>query len=60
MRPFSTYPEDRQTMLELCAKVEREDDNEAAIALADLVKAILTDEQFSILSEERAILRDTD
>lgn len=44
MKPFSTYPEDRAKLLELAAKAENSDDA-AAIELADLVKAILTDEQ---------------
>lgn len=44
MKPFSTYPEDRTKLLELAAKAADSDDA-AAIELADLVKAILTDEQ---------------
>lgn len=44
MRPFSTYPEDRAKLLALAAKAADSDDA-AAIELADLVTAILTDEQ---------------
>ncbi|QIB39310.1 hypothetical protein G3A56_15955 [Rhizobium oryzihabitans] len=44
MRPFSTYPEDRDKLLELAAKAANSDDV-AATELADLVTAILTDEQ---------------
>jgi hypothetical protein len=48
-KPFSTYPEDRETLLKLAATVENSysDSNEfidAADSLADLVRAILTDE----------------
>lgn len=48
-KPFSTYPEDREKMLALCADVEKwpttaERFDLAALELADLVKAILTDE----------------
>lgn len=53
MKPFSTYPEDREKLLALAAKIENSysDSTEfidAADALADMVKAILTDEQFMI------------
>jgi len=58
LRPFSTYPEDREKLLALAAKAELSDDA-AAIELADLVKAIITDEQalldaemFDQMSEE--------
>lgn len=44
MKPFSTYPEDRAKLLELSSKAANSDDA-AAIELADLVTAILTDEQ---------------
>ncbi|WP_158809623.1 hypothetical protein [Beijerinckia sp. L45] len=49
-RPFSTYPEDHEKMLALCTTVlERHVDADksarAASKLADLVKAILEDEQ---------------
>lgn len=44
IKPFSTYPEDRAKLLELSAKAANSDDA-AAIELADLVTAILTDEQ---------------
>lgn len=44
MRPLSTYPEDRAKLLGLAAKAANSDDA-AAIELADLVTAILTDEQ---------------
>lgn len=44
LKPFSTYPEDRDKMLALCAAVEKSCDDEAAIELADLVKSILQDE----------------
>jgi hypothetical protein len=44
LKPFSTYPEDRDKLLDLAGKAEQSDDA-AAIELADLVKAILTDEQ---------------
>lgn len=50
MKPFSTYPEDREKLLKLAETIESNysDDTifiDAADALADLVKAILTDEQ---------------
>jgi hypothetical protein len=53
MKPFSTYPEDRAKMLELCKIIEgsysKSDRLEnAAVELADLVKAILEDEQVAI------------
>jgi len=48
MKPFSTYPEDHEAIIELCFDVEKATDPEeftsAAYKLADLVKAILTDE----------------
>ncbi len=49
-KPFSTYPEDREKLLSLANKVERAEagtmaHEDAADALADLVKAILTDEE---------------
>ena len=49
-KPFSTYPEDREKLLKLAETVEKSysDDPsfiDAADALADLVKAILTDEE---------------
>jgi len=49
-KPFSTYPEDRAKLLKLAETVEKSysDDPsfiDAADALADLVKAILTDEE---------------
>lgn len=43
LKPFSTYPEDREKLLSLAAKVADSDDA-SAIELADLVTAILTDE----------------
>lgn len=56
MKPFSTYPEDRQTLLDLCAKVEgttdADDFESAAYELADLVRAILEDEAVVIASEQ--------
>lgn len=47
--PFSTYPEDRGTLLALSQKIQApqtgaEDALEAADKLSDLVRAILTDE----------------
>ena len=51
LKPFSTYPEDRAKLLELAEKAEFSDDD-AAIELADLVKAILTDEQALIDAEK--------
>jgi hypothetical protein len=44
MKPFSTYPEDREKLLGLASKAANSDDA-SAIELADLVKAILTDEE---------------
>jgi hypothetical protein len=44
MQPFSTYPEDRKKLLELASKAADSDDA-SAIELADLVTAILSDEQ---------------
>lgn len=62
MKPFSTYPEDRAKLLELSGTVERCCDSslgsdiyafqKAAIDLADLVKAILEDEQVAIEAGE--------
>lgn len=46
VKPLSTYPEDRDKMLTLCAAVEKSCDDANAIELADLVKAILQDEAF--------------
>lgn len=43
-KPLSTYPEDRDALLALCAQVEKSCDDEAAVKLADHVKAILEDE----------------
>jgi len=56
MKPFSTYPEDRQKMLALAATIEGkstldEDYVKAADELADLVKAILDDEAVTIANE---------
>ncbi len=53
MKPFSTYPEDRAKLISLAARIESnfildEDYVKAADELADLVKAILTDEQAAI------------
>lgn len=56
MKPFSTYPQDRTLLLTLADAAAHGDDANA-IELADLVRAILTDEQVSIDSEE-ADLRD--
>lgn len=48
-KPFSTYPEDREKLLSLANQIENSDatsiaHTDAADALADLVKAIITDE----------------
>ena len=56
MKPFSTYPEDREKLLDLAARIENSDAESdqfiaAADMLADLVKAILTDEAVVIASE---------
>lgn len=51
MKPFSTYPEDREKLLDLAGKAANSDDA-AAIELADLVKAILTDEALVICQTE--------
>lgn len=50
MKPFSTYPEDRQRLLGLAACVldTHYPLDMKAVELADLVKAILEDEQFVI------------
>jgi hypothetical protein len=50
MKPFSTYPEDREKLLKLSQTIldqypSDESYKAAADTLADLVKAILTDEQ---------------
>jgi hypothetical protein len=51
-KPFSTYPEDRARLLRLCAQVEKataiDDAAEAGAELANLVRAILEDEQHAI------------
>lgn len=47
MRPFSTYPEDREKLLALAKLAERSDDANA-IELGDLVRAILEDEAVAI------------
>lgn len=46
MKPFSTYPEDREKLLSLAAYVlePHHPMDTKAVELADLVKAILTDE----------------
>lgn len=52
MKPFSTYPEDRQKLLDLAESIESARDDEdfrnAAYELSDLVKAIITDEAVAI------------
>jgi aminoglycoside phosphotransferase (APT) family kinase protein len=45
IKPFSSYPEDRERLRKLCDDVERDDDLSAAFALADLVGSILRDEE---------------
>lgn len=59
MKPFSTYPEDREKLLDLASKASCSDDA-ASIGLADMVKAILDDEQVAItdISDVVAVLRD--
>lgn len=57
MKPFSTYPEDRAKLLELAREVcdfgaDSERGQTAADKLADLVRAILTDEAIVIASVE--------
>ncbi|WP_156912316.1 hypothetical protein [Roseibium algicola] len=58
MKPFSTYPEDRQKLLELCETIEHASTDDAAmqaaLELADLVRAILTDEAVAIKDGEVA------
>lgn len=46
LKPFSTYPEDRQKLLSLAEHVldANQPLDDKAVELADLVKAILTDE----------------
>lgn len=44
LKPFSTYPEDREKLLSLAEEAALSD-YASAIELADMVKAILTDEQ---------------
>lgn len=46
-KPFSTYPEDREKLLSLAAYIlePHHPSDDKAVELADLVKAILTDEQ---------------
>ncbi|MBY5484413.1 hypothetical protein E0H36_08465 [Rhizobium leguminosarum bv. viciae] len=49
MKPFSAYPEDRAKLLELAATVLKDEDaSKEACILADLVKAILEDEQWGL------------
>jgi hypothetical protein len=49
MLPFSTYPEDRERLLLLARKILRDDADRASIVeLADLVVAILEDEQITL------------
>jgi hypothetical protein len=51
MQPFSTYPEDRARLLSLAERVENTnlaDEPDCAYELADLVKAILEDEEVAI------------
>jgi 5'-nucleotidase len=65
MKPFSTYPEDRARLLALSAQVEKTDPLDVAdpaYELADLVKAILTDEAIAIDSgvANRRIFLDLD
>lgn len=57
MKPFSTYPEDREKLLDLCDKVENAvgaDLEDAADELADLVRAILLDEATAVAEEGRS------
>lgn len=63
MKPFSTYPEDRQKLLNLAQTILDQypsDDSYkvAADALADLVKVIITDEQFVIDADADLSLTD--
>lgn len=56
-KPFSTYPEDREKLLSLANKIERTEagtmaHEDAADSLADLVKAILTDEAVYIEKDD--------
>lgn len=46
-KPFSTYPEDHKKLLSLAAAILSESDDEVAIELADLVKAIIEDEAYA-------------
>lgn len=62
MKPFSTYPEDRAKLLALAAKVENATGNDlddSADELADLVRAILTDEA-PAAEEAAAVVRERD
>lgn len=55
MKPFSTYPEDRQKLLRLSDAVLNTSFSafeKNAIELADLVKAILEDEAVAIANDE--------
>ena len=52
-KPFSTYPEDRERLLSLARRCEQSDD-ETAVELGDLVRAILEDETFVDREEARA------
>lgn len=59
MKPFNTYPEDRARLLELAGEVcdygaDSERGQAAADTLADLVRAILTDEAVAIDNAESA------
>lgn len=51
MCPFSTYPEDRVRLLKLAAVVLDACEDRAAVELADLVQAILSDEAVTINSQ---------
>ena len=60
MKPFSTYPEDRAKLLELASRVLDDDGFHAAsIELADLVRAILTDEAIVIADTPSPTLKAT-
>lgn len=49
MKPFSAYPEDRAKLLELAAAVLKDEAaSKEASVLADLVQAILEDEQWGL------------
>jgi hypothetical protein len=49
MKPFSAYPEDRAKLLDLAAAVLKDEKaSTEACVLADLVKAILEDEQWGL------------